>query len=448
VCWKSNSFAPNRARAIFPTYLLPVPLETTTVGVTHTCPGVRPGSKREPAAVGNEGSIVVDRIRSDARSLADFDDSEAHLFDANLGVLADSLNREGDLPESGAQQAHGEFVRAMANRLRTLKWVAKHPDILDEPIERPIFLTGLPRSGTTFCQQLFDCDGDLRLIRTWETISPCPPPAIDPESRQQRIAAVGVHDDRFREEISEFDAIHLRDSGGAEECHNFLAQTFSAIGFHNYMNVPSYAEYVFSDLDLEAAYRVHKRQLQLLQWRGPRRRWVLKYPNHLLAVDEILLVYPDASFVMIHRDPVQTLASLCRLTDAFRVPRMLRVNHEEIGAQMFDFVARHIERLMRFAASEEGRSRTVDIDYYRLVASPADTLAEAYGGLGMAMPEAVRRAVVAWRQANPQGKRGVSPYALEEFGLDENEVAERFSPYVSHFDIPREAEGARLGAAG
>jgi hypothetical protein len=394
--------------------------------------------------VGDEDRIVVDRIRSDARSLADFDDSEAHRFDPNLEALADSLNREGDLPESGALETHAEFVNAMANRLLTLRWVADHPDILDEPIERPIFLTGLPRSGTTFFQQLFDRNRDLRLIKTWETISPCPPPAVDPESRKRRIAAVRAHDDGLREKIDEFDAIHLRDPEGAEECHNFLAQSFSAIGFHNYMNVPSYSDYLFSELDLEAAYRVHKRQLQLLQWRSPRRRWALKYPNHIIAMPEILRVHPDAHFVLTHRDPVQTLASLCRLTAAFRVPRMRHVRREEIGTQMFDFIARHLDRLMEFATSGEGRKRIINVDYYRLVAAPADVLAEAYDGLDMKMSESVRLDVERWREANPKGKRGASPYALEEFGLSDGEVAERFSPYIDHFSVARETEGVRL----
>ncbi|MCP4908938.1 MAG: sulfotransferase [bacterium] len=397
--------------------------------------------------MGDEKGIVADRIRSDASAVAGLDDPEAYLFDANLEALVDSVNREGDLPESGLKETHSEFTHALANRLLTLKWVGDHPEILDEPITGPIFLTGLPRSGTTFFQQLFDRNHDLRLIRTWETISPCPPPAIDPESRQQRIATVRAHDDALRKKISEFDAIHLRDAEGAEECHHFLAQTFSAIGFHNYMNVPSYVEYLFSDLDLAAAYRAHKRQLQLLQWGGTRKRWALKYPNHLIAMEEILRVHPDATFVMTHRDPVQTLASLCRLTAAFRVPRMRRIDPGEVGAQMFDFIARHLDRLMRFATSEEGPARIVNVDYYDLVVSPADTLAKAYQGLGMEMPASLRHDVEQWRLANPKGKRGVAPYTLEEFGLIDDEVAERFSSYTRHFDIPREGEAERRHAS-
>lgn len=385
--------------------------------------------------------IDPDRIRRDAQTLTGVEDTEAHLFDRNLDMLADSINREGDLPESGAEIARAEFTGALANRLQSLKWVSDHPEILNEPIEKPLFLTGLPRSGTTFFQHLFDCDPDLRLPRTWECDEPCPPPAVDPESVQRRIARTVAHCQDLKVQVRDFDAIHLRDPEGTEECHGFLTQTFSAVGFHNYQNVPSFTEYLFRELDLEAAYRVHRRQLQLLQWRSPRQRWAVKYPNHLIAMPEVLKVYPDATFVMTHRDPVQTLASLCRLTEAMREPRMRRVNVEEIGPQMLDFVGRHIDRMMAFTDTPEGMSRVVSVDYYALLADPAKVLAGVYERVGMTMGQRVQLEVQAWQKANPKGKRGAHIYALENYGLDADEVAERFSAYRRRFNVMREAEG-------
>jgi Sulfotransferase family len=389
--------------------------------------------------------LDADQIRKEAQDAARVADSESELFDRNLDALVSSLNSEGDLPDTGAAEAHAEFVRAMANRLETLRWIDEYPAIDQEILDRPIFLTGLPRSGTTFFQQLFDRNPDFRLIRTWETHTPCPPPAIAPDSVAARVAAVNQHDDQLRLQITEFDSIHLRDSDGAEECHNFLAQTFSAVGFQNYMNVPSYTDYLFSELDFEAAYRVHARQLKLLQWGAPARRWAVKYPNHLIAMPEILEIHPEATFVLTHRDPVQTLASLCRLTDAFRAPRMRAVNHADVGPQIFDFVSRHLDRLMAFVRSDASAGRLVNVDYYDLLGDPADTMTTAYDGLSIEMPDGVRRSIIEWRTANPKGKRGNSPYRLEQFGLDEHEVVERFADYTQHFGIPRESEGmARL----
>ena len=156
--------------------------------------------------------------------------------------------------------------------------------------------------------------------------------------------------------------------------------------------------------------------------------------------------YPDAVFVMTHRDPVQTLASLCRLTETFRAPRMRHVDSKVVGAQMFDFVSRHIDRLMAFTGTERGRARVINVDYYRLLLVPDEVLRGVYTDLGTAMPEAAQAAVRAWQRDNPKGKRGVFKYALESFGLDTATVAKRFAPYAARFGVPGEAEG--LGAGG
>jgi hypothetical protein len=385
-------------------------------------------------------SIDPDLIRRKAEASAGVEDSEAGLFDRNLDVLVESLNREGDLSEKGAAMVSATLTRSLANRLSSLKWTAAHPEILQEPIDRPLYLTGLPRSGTTYLEHLFDCDPDLRLPRTWEATEPCPPPAVDPEAVNRRIQEAYAQAEALRARVQNADAIHLRDPEGPDECHAFLAQTFSAVGFQNVMNVPAYTDYLFRELDLQAAYRVHRRQLQILQWRSPRRRWAVKYPNHVIALPQILSVYPDALFIMTHRDPVQTLASLCRLTASYRAPYMRRVNLSEVGPQMLDFVSRHMDRLMAFTDTPEGRARVVSVDYYALVSDPANALAKAYRQIGVEMPKEVRQEISAWRQSNPKGKRGAHVYALEDYGLDEDEVAERFSAYRRRFDVPREAE--------
>jgi len=391
-------------------------------------------------------AVDAARIRAEAARLAGIADSEAGIFDANLDALVQSVNAENDSSEAGARQIEAELIDSLRHRLLSLKWVTERPEITAEPIEQPVFLTGLPRSGTTYFQYLFGNDPDLRLVRTWEGMAPCPPPGLDPLSITARYDTAKAHCDLMRAQIQGFDAIHLRDPDGPEECHMFLAQTFAAIGYQNTLNVPSYVDFLLSKLDLTASYRVHRRQLQILQHGAPARRWVLKYPNHIIAMPEIVTVYPDARFVITHRDPVQTLASICRLTESFRAPRMQRVNREEIGAQMLDFIARHLDRLMAFARSREGAKRIVNVDYYRLVAAPVEELARAYESLGLVMSQTARQRIADWRAGNPPGKRGAFTYALEEFGLDADAVAERFKPYREHFGVPSEADGRRAAA--
>ena len=380
-------------------------------------------------------------LLAEAEQLVGFADSEQAQFGGNLTVLAEAINREAGLNATGHAIARETIINGLTHRLSGLKWVAEHPEILEERIDRPVFLTGLPRSGTTYFQYLFDRDTRFRLIRTWEANEPSPPPGADPASVQARIEAQIERNRELHELVEGFEAMHLTDPTGSEECHMFLSQTFAAAGFHNIMSVPSYFDYLISQLDMTATYRVHKRQLQLLQWKSEPKRWALKYPNHVLAMENVLAAYPDASFVMTHRDPVQVLASICKLSQALRDPRMEGGSDPKlVGAQMYEFIARHIDGIMRFTGGPDAATVT-HIDYYRLVDNPMAEIERAHAGLGIDTPEAVRSAVSQWRAENPKGKRGSNPYALADYGLNGDEVAERFSAYMRRFDIPREAQG-------
>lgn len=384
--------------------------------------------------------LNADQIIAEAESRVGVTDTDTALR-PNLAALVKSINEDARLPAWGEEITHKNLVNRTADRLEAIKWVRNYPDIASEEITAPVFLTGLPRSGTTFFQYLFDRDDRFRLIRTWEAITPSPPPGFDPDSVVRRKAEESERRRQSRPHIEGFEALHLVDADGSEECHAFMEHTYAAAGLHNLLNVPSFFDYLTDSADLTAAYRIHKRQLQLLQWRMPQPRWALKYPNHLLAMDNILQVYPDARFVMTHRDPVQTLASLSKLTYTLRSARYDQpVDPHQVGRQMFDFVRRHIDRIMAFTAGPNA-ARVTHVDYYRLLNAPATVMAEVHCALDIDTPAQVRKAVADWHDANPKGARGANPYSLEQFGLDEGIVAEQFRPYMQHFDIPREKAG-------
>ena len=365
------------------------------------------------------------------------------VFRSNLEHFVAALNSDNRLSAPGEASVRKSVIDRAADRLDGLKWVREHPQIGEEVITQPVFLTGLPRSGTTYFQYLFDRDPRFRLIRTWESISPSPPPGFDAESvRRRKSEEAERRRQAIPRKIEGFEALHLLDLDGPDECHVFMEQTCSAAGYQNVYDVPSYFNYMMTALDFTASYRVHKRQLQLLQWRMQQPRWAVKYPNHVIAMDAILRVYPDARFVMTHRDPVQTLASISKMTLTLRGTRYEKVDPKRVGRQMLDFVRHHIDRIMAFCKSPAGR-RVTHVDYYRVVADPAAVMAEVHAALGIDSPEEVRAAVADWRRRNPQGARGSNPYTLEQFGLNPDEVAERYSDYMRHFDIPREQEGLK-----
>ena len=377
-----------------------------------------------------------------AVGIADSDPAAA----GNLRRLVDEINAAFPLSEAGEARVRAMLTMDATNRLESLKWQHDHPEIGDEPITAPVFLMGLPRSGTTYFQYLFDRDHRFRLIRTWESSMPSPPPGFDPESVMRRRAAWRDMQ-AARIHFEGFEALHLYDDDGSDECHAFLQQSWGAAGLHNLYRVPSHFDALLDEIDLGETYRVHKRQLQCLQWRSTRQPWALKYPNHVIAMDAILAVYPDARFVMTHRDPAQVLGSISKMTWNLRaMVAATPPDMHEVGADMLHFIQRHIDRIMAFDAGPHG-GRVVHVDYYALVADPVGQMRRIHAGLGIATPDDVARAVGDWHAANPKNARGRNDYSLDQYGLDVDAVRAQFAPYSRRFAIPTEAEGlARHGA--
>ena len=378
-------------------------------------------------------------IMAEAEALAGVRDGDPSVG-GNLARLVASLNAEAGLSAFGEEVTRKGFVGEQVNRLEAQKWLRERPEIGDEAIDAPVFLMGLPRSGTTYFQYLFDRDPRFRLIRTWQSTAPNPPPGLFPETVATRRAAWAEARKHYPT-FEGFEAQHLYDQDGSDECHAFLQQSYGAAGLHNLFRVPAFFDYLMDGLDLTATYRVHKRQLQLLQHGLEARPWALKYPNHVIAMDAILEVYPDARFVMTHRDPVQTLASIAKMTFGLRGIRTeAPVDPTEVGRNMRHFIARHIERIMAFDAGPHG-GRVVHVDYYALVADPVGEMRKIHAGLGIETPEEVAAAVGDWHHANPKNARGANAYTLEQWGLVDGAIAEQYGDYMRRFAIPREREG-------
>lgn len=364
----------------------------------------------------------------------------------NLARLLDEIDATFPLSEAGEARIRGAIQMDVTNRLESQKWVRDYPEIAEEQIEAPVFLMGLPRSGTTYFQYLFDRDHRFRLIRTWESSIPFPPPGFDAASVESRRTAWRELQ-KARGHFDGFEALHLYDEDGSDECHAFLQQSWGAAGLHNLYRVPGYFDYLMDELDLVQSYRVHKRQLQCLQWRSERKPWALKYPNHVIAMNEILAVYPDARFVMTHRDPAQVLGSISKMSWNLRgMCAASPPDMHEVGRDMLHFIQRHIDRIMEFDEGPFGH-QVVHVDYYALVADPVGQMRRIHAGLGIDTPDDIARSVGDWHAANPKNARGRNDYSLDQYGLDVDAVRRQFAPYIGRFAIPTEAEGLERIAA-
>ncbi len=384
--------------------------------------------------------IDIDRLVETARSAAGVADPEPEAFHTNLELLVGSINAEAHLSALGAESATAMLAAALAKRIEVSWWASEHPEIRDELVSEPLFLTGLPRSGTTYFQYLFDRDPGMRMLRTWEGDRPCPPPGFDPAAAAYRRDRAVEHarrmaDDPLHAEIAKR---HLTDPDGPQECLAILDQTFANPGAYWTWSVPTYFERLLDTIELRSCYEHHRLELQLLQWRTEPRRWVLKWPCHLVALPEILAVHPDARFVVTHRDPVQALASNASLTHLLRRHTATDVDPRRIGLEMKDMIHAYLRRLVDFDEAQAGTGRLVHVDYQRVVDDPETVMTEVFDALDLEMTPDVRRSIGEWRRENPPGKRGTHDYALEDYGLDARAVAEEYAFYIDRFDVPSE----------
>jgi hypothetical protein len=386
------------------------------------------------------GRISAQAVTELAHKMSPVDDPTPGLFAENLELLVASINEEGQFNERGAAACTGMLALAQRKRMEVSHWCATETEIVEQPVERPVFLTGLPRSGTTYFQYLFDREPSLRMMRTWEGDSPCPPPAGDPASAAQRQAQCAEqHRLRRERDGGASDSFHLSDPHGPQECVMIMDQTFGNAGHYWTFRVPSYFDRVLDTIDLAACYAHHKRVLQTLQWQAPGTRWALKWPCHLLALDDILQVYPDAVMVVTHRDPVAVLASNCSYSTFLRKMFSDRVDRAEVGQQMKDLVRRHIRALVDFDTNRADGVSIAHVDYDEVVADPEAAMVDVYRSLDLELTPAVRQSIAQWRVENPPGKRGVHSYDLSDYGLDARAVAEDFAFYTERFSLSGKA---------
>ncbi|RZJ97962.1 MAG: sulfotransferase [Novosphingobium sp.] len=375
-------------------------------------------------------------IVAQAQAMSPVADPTPGLFVRNLDLLVSSLNEEARLSERGVAACNGMLALAERKRIEVSHWCATEPEIVRQPVDRPVFLTGLPRSGTTYFQYLFDREPSFRMMRTWEGESPCPPPAVDSASAARRQAQCAEqHRQRRQNDGGAHDSFHLSDPDGPQECVMIMDQTFGNAGHYWTFRVPSYFDRVLDTIDLTACYAHHKRVLKTLQWQAPPSRWALKWPCHLLALDEIRQVFPDAAMVVTHRDPVAVLASNCSYATFLRGMFSDEVDRAELGRQMKDLVSRHIRALVDFDANRADGVTIAHVDYQQVVADPEAAMVDVYRSLDLELTPAVRQSIANWRAENPPGKRGIHRYDLSDYGLNIDEVAEEFAFYTERFDL-------------
>jgi len=371
-----------------------------------------------------------------ARHQTGLDDFGADDFRARLRVWLAAADADATLGPLGRLAVFGSSVRYLANRLRLEDLVRRHPEIDAIPIRAPIIVAGLPRSGTTHLVNLIAADTRLRSLPYWESLEPVPVrgegpgrDGLDPRYRRCRDAY-----ERTAERMPLLRAMHDMPPEHVHEEIELQDMDFASYGLEWLCTAPAWRDHYLS-LDMRPHYAYLKRALKALQWlRGPD-RWVLKSPQHLEQLPALADVFPDATIVLTHRDPVSVVQSAITMLAYGERVRRTRIDLPALAAYWID----RIERLLRACVRDRDRlpaARSIDVLFHELMADDVGMVARVYGLAGLPMTPEARHALAAFATENRRGKHGQVVYDLRaDFGLDPAEVRRRFDFYLARFPV-------------
>jgi hypothetical protein len=350
-----------------------------------------------------------------------------------LEILVHSLNTEAALNDLGVSALNDQIVGHLANRLSIEQWYAAHPEIDEQQVRAPLFGLGLPRTGSTALSFLLAQDPARRSLRVWEVNDPCPPPETSTERTDPRIAVAQAAIDFTNEMFTGLADMLPSAADGPLECLMPMALEFRSLIFEGMAHIPSYSEWLLQ-CDMTPAYRYHQRVLKLLQWRCPPDRWSLKTPAHMLSMDALDSVYPDARFVMTHRDVGSVLPSVCALYSTLATVLTERPDPLAIGVHNIKLWRTALERLIEFR-DRGNEDRFHDLSFEAVQRDPVGEVARLYAELGEELSDDTRQRMHDWWTRSTTDRAGPGRYDAESFGLDPAVIAEQFAFYYRRFDV-------------
>jgi len=392
---------------------------------------------RAASAIGMEPvKLDAERLIEKAIRKAGSSDFGGDDFREGLRRFLESAEREGKLTLLGRLMVQGYTTDNLVNRLRLVDWRKTHPEIEKEEIVRPLFIVGLPRTGTTVLHSLLEQDPANRSPLAWEVQHPVPPATPETWESDPRIATMQKKLDQLFELVPGFEAMHPMSATQPEECVAVFTQCFMSEQLQVQFDVPSYQAWL-DDADMRSTYEYHRRFLQHAQSGGVRGgRWVLKSPAHLHQIETLLEVYPDARIVHTHRHPIKVCASLASLTAMLRGAGTDHIDLHELGRQQLDWWAKLVNVALEQRKRLANRSdQFFDVKLSETVADPIDVVRRVYAHFGFELSDEVHARMRNFMQNNPRDKHGAHTYTPQDFGIDPGRDREPFEEYIEYFGL-------------
>ena len=378
---------------------------------------------------------AVDLIET-AKRRCNLDDFGGGDFFEGLSRLLDSCHRESRLNLIGKIALRTDLIRILCSRLFMHRDRQLYPDVARQEIREPLFIVGLPRSGTTLLHTLLAADPEHRAPLTWEVMTPSPPTR---DNEKRRIQRATQSCNCLNWLAPTFRHVHAVGAELPQECVGLMTPTFMSDQFDTMYYVPSYRAWYFRQ-DLLPAYEYHRRFIQHLQFRQSARRWILKAPTHMFALPTLLSVYPDALFVQTHRAPLDAMASVSSLITILRRVFSDAVDPLVVCREAIQYWSETLDRFLH-ERDRLADYRICDVNYIEVCRDPIAAVRRIYEHFGWLLSAEAAQRMRLVLASLPQDQYGRHRYNLSQFGLDPAEGVEAFAAYCERFDLPPQAVG-------
>jgi hypothetical protein len=387
------------------------------------------GALLEKTRIPSTRMVATDLIET-AKRRCDLDDfGEGDFFEA-LSRLLESCQDEARLNLIGKIALKTDVLETLCARLKIGRDRQLYPNITRQEIREPLFIIGLPRSGTSVLHRLLSADPEHRCPLLWEVRSPSPPTGVD---EKRRIQSATQSCKFFNWLVPTFRYVHVVGAEVPQECVSLMTPTFLSDQFDAMYYVPSYRAWFFRQ-DLRPVYEYHRRFLQHLQFRQAGRRWILKAPTHMFAMPALLSVYPDALFVQTHRTPVDAMASVSSLVTILRSAFSDAVDPFIVCREAIDYWSETMEKFLSERERLAG-NRICDIQYDEIRREPIGAVRRIYEYFGWALSHEAERRMRVLVASQTDRQSANHRYDLSQFGSSAGEVLSVFATYCQRFGL-------------
>lgn len=386
------------------------------------------------AAMADHCPLTVDGLHEQATAQTGLTDFGEQDYRDRMAVLLEAFNELPNFTPFGRTYAFALMLTFLKGRLRVVEHLDKHPEIFDVDIKAPLVIAGLPRTGTTHLHSLLAADPALRSLPYWEAQEPVPAPGEEGtiEPRRQRTGdALNISNTL----MPYFQLMHEMTIDHIHEDIGLMVQDFASGFFTTLTHLPRWSDYL-RDNHQTPGYQYLRMMLQVLQHQdGFDRRWVLKSPQHLEQFIPIKTVFPDATFIVTHRDPVDVAVSMATMATMMTYTMRMSVDKVDVPTVANYWIGRIDELLSACMRDHDQlpKDRTIDVRFDEFMADDLAMAQRVWATAKYVPSDESRKAVADYMAGHTRGRLGKIDYRAEDLGLDKDELRQRFTPYVERF---------------